>query len=49
MACQMSVENATPEWFLETVVALCDYMPTGDNGPDYRALAKVSESDGKPG
>jgi hypothetical protein len=49
MACQMSAENATPEWFSETVVALCDYMPTGDDGPDYRALAKVSGSDGEPG
>jgi hypothetical protein len=49
MACQMSAENATAEWFTDTVVALCDYLPTSDDGPDYQALNMIGKSNGKPG
>ena len=49
MACQMSAENATAEWFTDTVVALCDYLPTADDGPDYQALNMIGKSNGKPG
>ena len=49
MACQMTAENATSEWFSDTVQALTDYLPTGDDGPDYRALAAIRKTDGEPG
>lgn len=49
MACQMSAENATSEWFVDTVHALADYLPTGDDGPDYKALQMIGGNDGKPG
>ena len=49
MACQMTAENATSEWFSDTVQALTDYLPTGDDGPDYRALAAIRANNGEPG
>jgi hypothetical protein len=48
MACQMSAENATAEWFSDTVHALTDYLPTGDDGPDYQALKMIGTNNGEP-
>ena len=42
-------ENASPEWFSDTVQALADYLTPGDDQPNYEALALVRGNDGKPG
>jgi hypothetical protein len=45
----MTAENASPEWFSDTVQALADYLTPGDDQPNYEALALVRGNDGKPG
>lgn len=48
LAAQMTAENASPEWFSDTVQALADYLTPGDDQPNYEALALVRGNDGKP-
>jgi len=42
----MTAENATPEWFSETVPALTNYLRQSEDEPDYEALAKIRRTDG---
>ncbi len=46
LAAQMTAENATPEWFSETVQALTNYLRQNEDEPDYEALAKIRRTDG---
>jgi len=48
LAAQMTAENATPEWFSDTVQALTNYMKPGEDEPHYEALALIRQNDGKP-
>lgn len=49
LAAQMTAENATPEWFSDTVQALTNYMKPSEDEPHYEALALIRQNDGKPG
>ena len=46
VAAQMTAENATPEWFSDTVQALTNYLRQNEDEPDYEALAKIRRTDG---